>query len=645
MKRWILLLFAAAACLAASVGPVSAGDTASAGYSITEYDMDVAVHENNVYTVTETIGVLFQDGPVAQHGIYRNIPVVTTLKRTIGDRQVNKTHYALITDLEISDTELGDVAYESRRDGNELEIKIGDPEVAVSGEHTYIIKYKYDVGADNITEFDDVYFNLLGQWDAVINHFQFTVRMPKPFDRNRVSLYTDGAQGTDIEYHVVGNTVTGSSRAAIQGEDVTIRILLEEGYFVGARQLSNMYIYAAVVVVCLLTVCSALLWLFFGRDEKVFPKAIYYPPPGITPADAGYILKGSVSDADMSALVLYWADKGYLDVQQMEDGTVRFIKRMEADAGMQGYEQRIFNKMFEEREDVSPMILQLSTPQAVQAAKKELADGFTKNPFRRIFTRRSRVVQALSCLFSGCCIGVFAGVTAYTRTYSVTNFVLFGLLTMAVYFGLAVITCSAVNRLPRHGNVNYVIASFSVNMVIAVFAGFIMIGMSNLILPVLVGVVGAMLCNIFAAYGLKRTEQGNRWLEELLGFKEYIRTLEPPRLDEMLEKDRDYFFNILPYAYVLGVSEEWIALFDEAVVRKPQWYDAGMGPFDGAAFQTMYSSLLYRQIFGAYLFSQAYAGAQQDHSQTGGGSFGGFGGGASGGMAGGGAGGGGGGAW
>lgn len=644
MKRWILLLFAAAACLAASVCPVSASDTASAGYSITEYDMDVAVHENNVYTVTETIGVLFQDGPVAQHGIYRNIPVVTTLKRTIGDRQVNKTHYALITDLEISDMELGDVAYESRRAGNDLEIKIGDPDVAVSGEHTYVIKYKYDVGADNITEFDDVYFNLLGKWDAVINHFQFTVRMPKPFDRNNVTLYTGDAQNTDIEYHVVGDTVTGSSRTAIHDEDVTIRILLDEGYFVGARQLSNTYVYAAVVVVCLLTVCSALLWLFFGRDDKVFPKAIYYPPPGITPADAGYILKGSVSDADMSALVLYWADKGYLDVQQMEDGTMRFSKRREADAGMQGYEQRIFNKMFEDREDVSPMVLQLSTAQTVQAAKKELTDGFTKNPFRRIFTRKSRVVQALSCLFSGCCIGVFAGVAAYTRTYSVTNFVLFGLLTMAVYFGLAMITCSVVNRLPRHGNANYVIASFSVNMVIAVFAGFIMIGMSNLILPVLVGVVGAMLCNIFAAYGLKRTEQGNRWLEELLGFKEYIRTLEPPRLGQMLEKDGDYFFNILPYAYVLGVSEEWIALFDETVVQKPQWYDAGMGPFDGAAFKTMYDSLLYRQIFGVYLVNQAYAGAQQqDH--TGGGSFGGFGGGMSAGSAGGGAGGGGGGAW
>ena len=633
MKRWILLLFAAAACLAASVCPVSASDTASAGYSITEYDMDVAVHENNVYTVTETIGVLFQDGPVAQHGIYRNIPVVTTLKRTIGDRQVNKTHYALITDLEISDMELGDVAYESRRAGNDLEIKIGDPDVAVSGEHTYVIKYKYDVGADNITEFDDVYFNLLGKWDAVINHFQFTVRMPKPFDRNNVTLYTGDAQNTDIEYHVVGNTVTGSSRTALHDEDVTIRILLDEGYFVGARQLSNTYVYAAVVVVCLLTVCSALLWLFFGRDDKVFPKAIYYPPPGITPADAGYILKGSVSDADMSALVLYWADKGYLDVQQMEDGTMRFSKRREADAGMQGYEQRIFNKMFEDREDVSPMVLQFSTAQTVQAAKKELTDGFTKNPFRRIFTRKSRVVQALSCLFSGCCIGVFAGVAAYTRTYSVTNFVLFGLLTMAVYFGLAMITCSVVNRLPRHGNANYVIASFSVNMVIAVFAGFIMIGMSNLILPVLVGVVGAMLCNIFAAYGLKRTEQGNRWLEELLGFKEYIRTLEPPRLGQMLEKDGDYFFNILPYAYVLGVSEEWIALFDETVVQKPQWYDAGMGPFDGAAFKTMYDSLLYRQIFGVYLVNQAYAGAQQqDH--TGGGSFGEFGGGMSAGSAG-----------
>lgn len=304
--------------------------------------------------------------------------------------------------------ELGDVAYESRRAGNDLEIKIGDPDVAVSGEHTYVIKYKYDVGADNITEFDDVYFNLLGKWDAVINHFQFTVRMPKPFDRNNVTLYTGDAQNADIEYHVVGDTVTGSSRTALHDEDVTIRILLDEGYFVGARQLSNTYVYAAVVVVCLLTVCSALLWLFFGRDDKVFPKAIYYPPPGITPADAGYILKGSVSDADMSALVLYWADKGYLDVQQMEDGTMRFSKRREADAGMQGYEQRIFNKMFEDREDVSPMVLQFSTAQTVQAAKKDLTDGFTKNPFRRIFTRKSRVVQALSCLFSGCCIGVFA---------------------------------------------------------------------------------------------------------------------------------------------------------------------------------------------------------------------------------------------
>ena len=66
---------------------------------------------------------------------------------------------------------------------------------------------------------------------------------------------------------------------------------------------------------------------------------------------------------------------------------------------------------------------------------------------------------------------------------------------------------------------------------------------------------------------------------------------------------------------MLGVSEEWIALFDETVVQKPQWYDAGMGPFDGAAFKTMYDSLLYRQIFGVYLVNQAYAGAQQqDHT-------------------------------
>ena len=307
---------------------------------------------------------------------------------------------------------------------------------------------------------------------------------------------------------------------------------------------------------------------------------------------------------------------------------MRFIKRREADAGMQGYEQRIFNKMFEEREDVSPMILQLSTPQAVQAAKKELADGFTKNPFRRIFTRRSRVVQVLSCLFSGCCIGVFAGVTAYTRTYSVTNFVLFGLLTMAVYFGLAAITCSAVNRLPRHGNVNYVIASFSVNMVIAVFAGFIMIGMSNLILPVLVGVVGAMLCNIFAAYGLKRTEQGNRWLEELLGFRSISARWIRRGLMRCWKRTGIISSIFCPMRMYWAYPRNGLRCLTKRSCASPSGTTRAWGPLTAPRFR--HSSLLYRQIFGAYLFSQAYAGAQQDHSQTGGGSFGGFGGGAKG---------------
>lgn len=602
MKKWFISLLTAVALLAALAG-VSAQDAVSGGYSVTNYDMDIAVHENNVYTVTETIDVLFSDGLEPQHGIYRDIPVVTTFERRVGGKEVNRTSYALITDLEISDSEGGDVAFEAQREGDDYEIRIGDSDVEVTGEHTYIIKYRYDVGADNISEYDDIYLNLLDRQDIVINSFSFTMHMPKEFDRDNVFLYFGGVQesGVNIDYHITSDSVYGVSRAAVRDSDITIRILLDEGYFVGARQMSNGYITAAIIVTSLLTACSAVLWLLFGRSRKVSAKASFYPPPGITPADVGYILKGSVNDGDMAALILYWADKGYLNVRRMEDGTIRLMKRRDPDAGLQDYEKRIFDRMFGEGDDVSLMSIQRFMPPTLRAAKKDLQRGFSKNPFRRIHTKKSKVVQALNCLFSGVCIGIFAGVTAYSRMYSVGSFILYALSTAAVYFALAMLSCEAVNRLPRHKDPSRVLSAFSINMVIVVFAGFIMIGVSYLIAPVFIGIIGTALCNIFAAYGLKRTEQGDLWLAELSGLREQISASDARQMAEQLQNNADYFYNILPYAHILGVGEKWIGLFDPDYVSKPQWYDAGAGPFDADAFHTMCTALLDRQIFGAHL--------------------------------------------
>lgn len=38
---------------------------------------------------------------------------------------------------------------------------------------------------------------------------------------------------------------------------------------------------------------------------------------------------------------------------------------------------------------------------------------------------------------------------------------------------------------------------------------------------------------------------------------------EKNEIEVMAEKDPNYFYHILPYAYVLGISKKWIGLFDK----------------------------------------------------------------------------------
>ena len=50
-------------------------------------------------------------------------------------------------------------------------------------------------------------------------------------------------------------------------------------------------------------------------------------------------------------------------------------------------------------------------------------------------------------------------------------------------------------------------------------------------------------------------------LGQLNGFKDYLNTAEKDTLNEQVNKNPNYFFDILPYAYVLGVSTAWIENF------------------------------------------------------------------------------------
>ena len=48
---------------------------------------------------------------------------------------------------------------------------------------------------------------------------------------------------------------------------------------------------------------------------------------------------------------------------------------------------------------------------------------------------------------------------------------------------------------------------------------------------------------------------------KVLGFRNYLNTAEKNQLEKLVEDDPNYFYNILPYTYVLNISKKWIDTF------------------------------------------------------------------------------------
>jgi len=56
-----------------------------------------------------------------------------------------------------------------------------------------------------------------------------------------------------------------------------------------------------------------------------------------------------------------------------------------------------------------------------------------------------------------------------------------------------------------------------------------------------------------------------------VGFKNFIELAEKDRLETMLEEDPQFYYHVLPFAQVLGVSDKWEEKFKEITVQPPQW--------------------------------------------------------------------------
>ena len=72
----------------------------------------------------------------------------------------------------------------------------------------------------------------------------------------------------------------------------------------------------------------------------------------------------------------------------------------------------------------------------------------------------------------------------------------------------------------------------------------------------------------------RRNQKYARELGQIFGLRNFIEKAELPKLNLLVEEDPSYFYNILPYAYVMGLTDKWIKQFENIAVPPADWYDA-----------------------------------------------------------------------
>lgn len=623
-------------------------------YTLNSYDINIIVNENNTLNITEKIGAYFN---VKKHGIFRKIPLKNEVIRLDGTTSRNR---AKISDIKVSDN------YSLSTESGYKVIKIGDDNHTLTGQKKYEISYLYNLGRDTGKEYDELYFNLIGnEWDTSISNITFTIAMPKEFDSSKLGFSSGTGGSTNsskITYNVNGNIITGKYNGTLgSGEALTVRLELPEGYFVGASLNIDLMSILAIILPLLFVFITYLLWNKFGKDERVVETVEFYPPQGFNSAEVGFLYKGNAESSDATSLLIYLANKGYIKIIETEEKSsfsaskdFKIVKQREYD-GNNPNEALFLKGLFSSKTSLSSMaddymenpqsIFETSTNSAItEVTVKDLYDSFyivlrkiitnidSEKNKEKIFEKSSLNKGALVIVMM---IATFLLITIKPVIELDSDMLLFAILFPGV--GFSILLEMLFNKTPILVKIFGLIWGLG-------FVGMLWVCMvlpALLVEPIyLIAYIIGLGCILTMALLFKampkRTQYGNEMLGKIKGFKKFLETAEKQKLEAMVMENPTYFYDILPFAYVLDVSDKWIKKFEIISLQAPNWYD-GYSSFNTTSFGNFINSTMSSA-------TNAMASSPSSNS-SGSSSRGGSSGGSGGGSSGGGSGGGGGGSW
>lgn len=626
---FIVAVLSAVAIFAAGCDSVFGSDpelVADDGYVARSMNVSAVVRDDYTIDVTEDITIYYRD---ISHGFYRYLPTNS------GER-----YSGISVD--------GDDA-EFSHEGNFVAVRIGSEyKTYVHSEKSYTIKYTVKVPKKTG---DRVYYNFIGTgFNMALEKVSVSVELPVAISESApVYVYVGkkGESGGNDRASVSVssdrkklNIVPVGDGGLEPFEGMTLDLELPSGTM--KAPLDVLALAAWIVGIALFGAAVAVYFLK-SKQPKPLPVVNFYPPKGdngreLSPAEAGILIDNTCSAEDITSLIFFWASKGCLDIEDV-GGDTKFIYKKPLDELAPEYEKHLFKKLFALAEDdeetgekyVMLSYLTNSFYKHINAAQLAVSKKYGSKLYEKSYGTIALVFAALAALMATVFVFIgYFGISAYGWLSGLGAFAFFPAIAaflIGTYLKRNHFKMRAGSRIGFF--VCYILLT-------AVMATLLTIALPSDVLSLSqklpLGIFGALTV-VIAPFLSRRTEFYNEKLGELIGFKDFLRMAEKDKLEMLLKDDPQYYYNILPYANVLGVSKIWQDKFEGLTVEPPSYYRMNAGDvFMIAYFNRIYNSTnnRCRQVMSSRPSSSGSSGGGGFSGGSGGGfSGGGFGGGGS----------------
>lgn len=589
--------------------------------AVHRYDIEMTVNENRKIDIKEKIVVEFlQDGLTM---FYRSLPLEKDMYENIQ------------ASCQAENTEFSYYVQEEEEYGEFLEICcVGGAEKG--NIWTYDLSYVMTIGVDDVK--NGMIIDVVGAgWSVELNNVTATVNFPEAVQSYQVY---SGGYGSTGKGNVTENWSADKKQVVLtadvleleyndiyyetMAQAITLQFILPQGALQDftSTQLFTKDIWLYLLFGVLTIALAFLVRTFFKGNEILTPIVNLKAPKDMDPMQMGLHIDGMVDGEDVTSMIYYFASKGYLMINLQDEDDPVLLRKSYLPEGAPAYQKTLFDGLFKRRDYVS--VSQLKN-EFYEHSDEAMLQIQTKK--KKHYTGKS----ILGFLLGGALAFLFTFLTPLlTSTFRVGGgygYMLGAAMIVPVFVLLLGEYLLHSHQFKWSKKVQLIVQIVLIIIAVVVsiaygelFATHVMTRFEKYVVSIC-----ALACPFVTRNTLSYTKEYNALLGDILGFKDFIVVTEEDKIKFMLEENPELYYDVLPYAQVLGVTNEWENKFANILLQPPTWYVGN----DMTVFDYMILNRCMRSMSHSMLSRPQQSGGVG--RSGGGGGFGGFSGGGHGG--------------